>query len=94
MWAGNGLYVDVGLLDDGSLEFMGEDLKHFGDEEYEYAITVGPEDVAKVVAALGGPPGGDVIALLVANAHKIIRAGELTWIRSLGIVPGFWSRIG
>jgi hypothetical protein len=35
-----------------------------------------------------------VIALLVANAQKIIRTGERTWLRFLGIEPEFWSRIG
>lgn len=94
MWARNGLYVDVSLIDDGSLRFMGQDLKTFGDDEYEYALTVAPDDIPKVTAALGAKPGDDVISLLVANAEKIIRTGERTWLQSLGIEPDFWSRIG
>jgi len=93
MWARNELYVDVCLLEDGSLQFAGQDLKTFGKDEYEYALTVAPGDISKVSAALGGEPGDDVIALLVANAERIIQTGELAWLRSIGIEPGFWSRI-
>jgi hypothetical protein len=35
-----------------------------------------------------------VIELLVASAEMIIRTGELSWLRSLGIEPGFWSHAG
>lgn len=97
LWAQGGLYVDVELSDTGTLRFSGQDLRDgnvFGRGEYEYELTVGATDVRKVVEALGGAPGVDVIDLLVANAEPIIQTGEMRWLQSLGIKPGFWSRAG
>jgi hypothetical protein len=94
MWSRNGLHVDASVNDDGTLLISGQDLQTFGDDEYEYALTVARDDVAKVTAALGGAPGDDVIALLVDDAEDIINIGELTWLRSIGVEPAFWSRLG
>jgi hypothetical protein len=94
MWSRNGLQVDASVNDDGTLVISGQDLQTFGDDEYEYALTVARDDVPKVAAALGGAPGDDVIALLVASAEDIINIGELTWLRSIGVEPAFWSRLG
>ena len=93
MWAQDGLYVDVLLAEDGGLQFMGQDIRNFGDQVYEYVLTVAPDDVAKVTAALGGSLGDDVIALVLANAATIVRTEERSWLESLGIQPGLWSRM-
>jgi hypothetical protein len=97
LWGRDSLYVDVRLLSDGTLIFEGQDLNPanpWSGAEYEYVITVEAADVPRVVAALGGVDGDDVLALLKADAERIVGIGERTWLRSLGIEPGFWSRVG
>ena len=94
MWDRNGLHVWAELRPDGTLVIQGQDLSSgpFGASEYEYGITVQRADVPRVVEALGGPVGADVVGLLVANGEAIVHAGELTWSKSLGITPEFSSR--
>jgi hypothetical protein len=89
MWAQDQLFVDVSVTEDGSLRFSGYDLK--GDRDYEYFLTVAEADVPTILAALPGPPEDDVITRLLSNADMIIKMGELAWLESLGITPGFWS---
>ncbi len=60
-------------------------------EEYEYWVTVDSVDVPRIVTALGGQPGDDVLALVETHSQAIIRTGEKTWISSLGIQAGFSS---
>jgi hypothetical protein len=95
LWAADRLHVDIRITDGGALEFAGQDLNVRGAvSEYEYVLTVEPADLPAVAAALGGAPGDEVIGLVLAAAEMIAGTGELTWLRSLGIEPGFWSRIG
>lgn len=99
LWGADGLTVTASLLEDGSLSIRGQDLNAGrvfgpGGSEYEYGLTVTPADVPRVVAALGGRPGGDVLALLEVHGQQIVSGGEQTWLRGLGIEPGFWSRFG
>ena len=89
IWARNRLYVDAKLRPDGALVIEGQDLTS---GEYEYALTVAPADVPRVVEALGG--GADVLALLQAHAELVVTTGERRWLLSLGIEPGFWARVG
>jgi len=91
------LSVDAVLRDDGSLVIQGQDLtapNPWGTGEYEYALTVRPADVPRVVAALGGADGDDVLALLRAHAELIVTTGEQRWLRGSGVEPEFWSRVG
>jgi hypothetical protein len=83
------LHIDVVLTDDGDLVFEGQDLNPpMKDiDEYEYDITVRAADVPVVVAALGGSPGDDVLALLVAHGEEIVTQGESRWVTSLGLTP-------
>ena len=88
LWSRNRLYVDAVLTPAGDLVFEGQDLNGWlGSEEYEYWVTAPASLVPQVVAALGGAPGDDVLALLVAHADEIVLRGESTWLRSLGIEP-------
>ena len=59
-----------------------------GYAEYEYWVTAPAAVVPQVVAALGGAPGDDVLALVADHAEEIVRRGESTWLRALGIEPG------
>ncbi len=59
--------------------------------EYEYFLAIEQEDIFRVVAALGGAHGDDVLPLLQANGEMIYHAGEQTWLKSLGIEPKFFS---
>jgi hypothetical protein len=90
------LFIAAELRADGTLVILGHDLNrsNLWGAEYEYDLTVAPADVPRVVAALGGAAGGDVLALLKANWPEIMRHGERRWLEGLGIEPGFWSRIG
>jgi hypothetical protein len=89
IWSRNRLYVDAVLTSAGDLVFEGQDLNGWlGAEEYEYWVTAPAALVPRVVEALGGSPGGDVLALLADHADEVVLRGESTWLRSLGIDPG------
>jgi hypothetical protein len=88
IWSRNRLYVDAVLTSAGDLVFEGQDLNGWlGAEEYEYWVTARAALVLRVVEALGGSPGDDVLALLADHADEIVLRGESTWLRSLGIDP-------
>jgi hypothetical protein len=88
LWHRDRLYVVAVLEDDGDLVFEGQDLNGWlGSAEYEYWVRCPAADVPRVVAALGGAPGDDVLTLLVEHADELVRRGESTWLRSIGITP-------
>jgi hypothetical protein len=89
IWSRNRLYVDAVLTSAGDLVFEGQDLNGWlGAEEYEYWVTAPAALVPRVVEALVGSPGDDVLALLADHADEVVLRGESTWLRSLGIDPG------
>jgi hypothetical protein len=94
IWSENGLTVWTRRGEDGGFTILGQDLGPIapGGREYEYAITVAATDVPAVVEALGGTPGADALVVVAANAETIVRTGELTWLKGLGVEPRFWSR--
>ena len=99
LWARDSLNVGAEVLPDGSLVITGQDLRadHLfgpGSGEYEYALTILPEDVRRVILALGGEDGDDVLALLAAHGDDVVSAGEMSWLRGIGVEPQFWSHIG
>ena len=88
IWSKNRLYVDAVLTDGGDLVFEGQDLNGWlGYAEYEYWVNAPASLVPRVVAALGGEPGEDVLGLLAAHADEVVTRGESTWLRSIGIEP-------
>ncbi|NYG07778.1 hypothetical protein BJ986_002265 [Phycicoccus badiiscoriae] len=90
----NGLYVVAEFRDDGALEISGQDLSGaMGWEEYEYVITVLPDDLPTLAAALGGQPGADVMEIIYAKRRVIMARGEEAWLRDHGIPTEFCSRI-
>ena len=89
IWRRDRLFVQAVITDDGDLVFEGQDLNgRLGYAEYEYWVTAPAALVPRVVSALGGSPGDDVLDLLAEHAEEIVRRGESTWLRSLGIEPG------
>jgi hypothetical protein len=93
VWAVNRLYVSINRTSDGGLQFRGHDLNPniFGDDEYEYVLTANGDRTADLVAALGGAADADPLDLIEANIEMIVHTGEMTWLKSIGIEPGFWS---
>jgi len=93
LWDSDRLHIWAEFTPRGQLEIAGQDLgppSAMGGE-YEYFLTVEPGDIPRVVAALGGDEGDDVLPLLQTNGELIYHAGEQTWLKSLGIEPGFSS---
>lgn len=87
-----GLRIWATTREDGALVVCGRDtrMNPWGPSDSEYALTVAPEDVDRVAAALGGD--GDLLDMLEAHARDIVLTGERAWFRSIGIEPEFWSR--
>ncbi|GHF61872.1 hypothetical protein GCM10010218_49350 [Streptomyces mashuensis] len=88
LYAANQLYVDARIGASGNLVFEGQDLSR---GEYEYFVSVRPEEIPLVVAALGGTPEDDVLDLLARHGEEIVRFGEMRWLKAQGIDPGFSS---
>ena len=84
------LCVWIEIRKDGDLLLSGQDLGGFmGADEYEYFITVHPEDFPTIRAALGGSPDEDIVELMCAHADVITSVGEATWLKGLGITYDF-----
>ena len=61
------------------------------DGEYEYWYSIAAEDVPALIVALGGPPGGDVIDVLIERWSGEDSYGLGAAIRSSGIAYRFAS---
>ena len=82
-------HVDISMAGEAA-RLSGQDLGGFaGADEYEYWITIQSEDFPVIRSALGAGPDDDVIEVLCANAEMIFTKGERTWLRAIGIEPGF-----
>lgn len=82
--------VWISLRDDGKLLISGQDLGGVaGTSEYEYFITVEPQDFGTIREALDGAADADIVELMCAHAPMIFSAGELTWLEGLGINADF-----
>jgi hypothetical protein len=97
----NGSYhLRARLREDGALVIEGQDLgaapeRFWGSREYEWTITVPPEAVPRLVAALGGRPGGsDPLDLLAARYAEDPRAASRSFPDEAGVPCDFWSRVG
>jgi hypothetical protein len=87
MYAFDRLFVDAYAWSDGAVSIEGQDLGPHTPtgEEYEYFATVEPGDVPLLLAALGGRPGDDPLALLQAQGEAIVRHGETAWLKAHGV---------
>ena len=88
------------LGDEGSLVIEGQDLgataeDFWGSPEYEWSLTVAPEALPRLVAALGGTPGeDDPLDLLAARYRDEERYATRTFLEEVGVPFEFWSRVG
>lgn len=90
----------VRVTDDGVLRIEGQDLgdsveHHFGDgiREYEWSTEVNAEDLPRLVAALGGAAGANVLDVIRATCTADPALLERT-IREADIPRRFWNRMG
>lgn len=89
------------LGENGDLIIEGQDLgpevERFwgaGMSEYEWAITVRSAKVPRLVSALGGEEGDDVLTLLADRYRENPRSATQTFLDEQGIPNEVWSRVG
>jgi hypothetical protein len=97
---GGSRHLSAALRPDGGLLIDGQDLGPgvegvfgAGNTEYEWAWTVAADDVPAALAALGGEPGADPLAVLARwfGEHRTDPGSRL---RDAGVPVAFWSRVG
>lgn len=87
-----GLRVWATLHGEGSVSIEGQDLSGvFSWSEYEYAMTIAPSDVPRLVEALGGSEGDDVLDLLYQRRGDL--RSEKSWLEEHEVPHDFWNRI-
>ena len=78
-WRSETCRVWVGHADSGALVFSGED-----SNDYEYEVTVAPDQFDALRAALGGEPGEsapeDLVDLVCRRVDAIMPMGEARWL--------------
>ena len=83
------------LDDAGALTIEGQSLSSSADfYEYEWAFQVAAEQVPRLVAALGGAAGDDVLPLLVEHCRVHHPPDFPGLMDGDGIQYEFWSRVG
>jgi hypothetical protein len=79
----------------GALSIEGQSLSSSADPyEYEWAFSVAPDQVPRLVTALGGTAGEDVIPLLVRHCRAHHPPDFSGLMESEGVEFAFWSRAG
>ena len=74
-WRSGTCRVWVWRAESGSLVFSGEDRN-----DYEYEVTVAPEQFDALRAALSAQPGEDVVGLVCRRVDDIMPMGEARWL--------------
>lgn len=94
-------YLSASLNANGDLVIDGQDLgpgveAFFGPgiREYEWARTVRRPHVPTLLAALGGPPGEDILVVLARRFSGDAAAGLDQAIAAAGVPVEHWSRTG
>ena len=79
----------------GALTIEGQSVVAGGDPpEYEWVFRLRPEEVPKLVTALGGTPGDDVLPLLVEHCRAHHPPDFVGLLDSSEVTYSFWSRLG
>lgn len=94
-------FLEAVLGDDGSLTINGQDLgdgvERFwgqGLREYEWTRTVDTQHIPQLVAALGGHPDSDVLALIAQSFTGEAASRLDSFLQDSGIPYEPWSRLG
>ena len=96
-----GRSIDYVRAGDGSVRIEGQDLGSAvesimggGIREYEWIWVIAKADVEAAIAALGGKPGADVMALL--QRWETANGGQDPgrFLKNAGVRMDFWSRFG
>jgi hypothetical protein len=92
-WRNATCTVRVSYDDSGSLVFCGDESAYMGDEghNYEYWITVAPDQFDLLRQVLSAGPDADVVDLVCAHVDEIMARGERSWLDDHGIERGFSS---
>lgn len=67
----------------GALVFAGYDRAYL--DGYEYHVSVDPEDLPALRAALGVDPDADLLDAVCGAAEEIMAVGERSWLQSRGV---------
>ncbi len=93
--------LSAGVTEEGHLSIQGHDLGSgvegswgSGLTEYEWAITVRASEIPRVVAALGGKEGDDVLELLSARCSENEWYASRAFFKKHRIPTEFSSRVG
>ena len=91
-------YLEASVTENGDLCILGQDLgsgvEAFwgeGRREYEWDIFVSAEHIPKMIVALGGAEGDDILSLLKARCFE---SDSTSFLESHDIPFKFWSRVG
>jgi len=90
-WRNDTCVVWVGYNDAGELEFYGDEDAFMGDDghNYQYWITVAPDQFDKLRATLDADPATDVVDRVCGHVAQIMSRGERSWLDHHGIERGF-----
>ena len=89
------------ITEDGDLIIEGQDfgpsVEEFwgaGLSEYEWDITVRAPHIPKLITALGGKDGDNVLSLLAARCSENDKYASKSFLEEHGVPVEFWSRVG
>ncbi len=93
-------HLSASIQDDGALRIVGHDLGDgveqalgSGIREYEWITEVAASDIPRLIDALGGTPGSELLEVIRTRCLDDATRLEAA-IRKVGIQPKFWSRMG
>ncbi|MGY1830114.1 hypothetical protein ACI8AA_06740 [Geodermatophilus sp. SYSU D01180] len=86
-----GTWSEWAALSGAGLRVAGQSLR--GDDEYEFAVDVGPGQFPALLAALGAPADADVLDALLAWSRGGGR-GLTGLLRDAGVEHRLWNRVG
>lgn len=94
-------YLTARITEKGDLSIEGQDfgpaveeLMGPGLREYEWAITVRAANLPKLVTALGGTDGANLLFLLAERFAEDETYASETFLEEHGIPVQFWNRVG
>jgi hypothetical protein len=97
----NSRHLWASITEDADLMIQGQDLgptveQFWGSDlsEYEWNIIVRSPDIPRLIAALGGKDGDNVLSLLAARCSESEEYASKSFLDEHGVPAEFWSRVG